>query len=225
MQSTKITRLLLPHYCLLCDGVSDTDYDLCAACQQDLPVMPIASPWQLALGGSPYRVYIPWRYQPPLNKLILALKLSRKLAPAQVLGQLLAAHLAQAYQDDELPQCIIPVPLHRSRLRQRGYNQTQEIARPISKALQIPIDYQCCERKKKTAAQAELQGKERATNVRHAFHLSKPSPYKHIAILDDVITTGHTLAECAKIFHNSGTQRIDIWALAKAPLSTYKRTP
>ena len=130
-----------------------------------------------------------------------------------MLGDLLAdAVNAQAVK----PEVIIPVPLHSSRYRERGFNQSLEIARILSRRLVIPLDYRSCSRIHATQAQTQLDAKERARNLKKAFAITKPLPYTHVAILDDVVTTGATVNELAKMLRQAGVKRIDVWACARA---------
>jgi ComF family protein len=114
------------------------------------------------------------------------------------------------------PDCIIPVPLHSRRLRERGYNQALEIARPLAKHLNIPIDVTSFRRIKATVPQAMLSYDDRANNIRGAFAINKAISYKHIVVIDDVITTGATITEFCKTLLQSGDVTIEVWALARA---------
>ncbi len=109
------------------------------------------------------------------------------------------------------------MPLHATRLRERGYNQALELARPISSRLDIPIDYQSCTRARATPAQSALSARERSANVKGAFQVSQPLTARHVAIIDDVMTTGHTADELARMLQKTGVERIDIWVCAVAP--------
>lgn len=155
-----------------------------------------------------------FHYAAPIDQLIVRLKFGAKLHLARLLGELMADHLAQ--RADTLPEMIIPVPLHRSRLRERGYNQALELARPIAKRLAIPIDYRSCARLRPTSAQSLLPAAARRGNVKGAFGVVRPLGARHIALIDDVMTTGHTLQELARVLCKSGVARIDIWVLARA---------
>jgi ComF family protein len=131
-----------------------------------------------------------------------------------VLGYLLSQHLSQ--QLTSKPECIIPVPLHPKRLRQRGYNQALELARPIARGLKIKLETQLCQRIRNTLPQTELSLRSRQANLRNAFQITPTVPYQHIAIVDDVVTTGHTVYELARIFKRAGVAQIEIWAVARA---------
>ena len=113
---------------------------------------------------------------------------------------------------------MITVPLHRSRLRQRGYNQALELAKPLARVMGVPLRHDVLQRSRRTEAQTELDAVGRRRNVRGAFALRPGlAPPAHVAILDDVMTTGATLAECTRLLKRMGVPRVDVWALARAP--------
>lgn len=116
------------------------------------------------------------------------------------------------------PQCLIAVPLHPKRLRERGYNQALEIARPLAKSLAIKLENNLCQRVKHTPPQTDLKLKDRRVNLRHAFHINTIKHYRHIAIIDDVITTGQTVQELARVFRLAGVETIEVWAVARVKL-------
>lgn len=106
------------------------------------------------------------------------------------------------------------MPLHWTRLRERGYNQAMEIAKPVAKALQIPIDKGVI-RHKATQAQAMLSAKERGQNVANAFSTNSSYQGKHLVIIDDVVTTGQTIRAISNLLSERGANRIDIWCIAR----------
>ena len=142
------------------------------------------------------------------------MKFGHNLIYAKILGELFAHFIQEKYQTN-LPEIIIPVPLHNSRLRQRGFNQALEIARPIAKKLKTSLDVSSCERSKNTIAQTELNMNERIKNLNNAFALIKSLNYKHVAIFDDVVTTGSTVHELSKVLRKAGVIKIDVWCCAK----------
>lgn len=115
------------------------------------------------------------------------------------------------------PDVIIPVPLHTSRLRERGYNQALEMARPIANLLKIPVDHRSALRTRETVAQSDLPEKLRRNNVKGAFKITGLQA-DHVAIIDDVMTTGHTVEELASEVRKAGIKKIDIWTCARASL-------
>lgn len=220
----------MPTCCLLCGGRGGNGLDLCAACAAELPrnaiccmrcALPLES--RASLCGRCQRRAPPWdaawapfHYAWPLDRLEARFKFGADLAAGRLLSTLWCASSRPA----ELPQAIVPVPLHRARLRQRGYNQALELAKPLAKALRIPLLRDALRRTRVTAAQTELTAVQRRRNVRGAFtaHIYGASP-AHVAVLDDVFTTGATLAECARVLKHAGVQRVQVWALARAPAS------
>jgi ComF family protein len=221
---------IFPSSCVFCNDLSRRKLDLCAACENELPFLQnyctcCAQPLvegQVICGNclnnrlTFIKTFVLFHYQTPIDQLILGLKFSNRLINAKVLGELLANYLADQYRIQAKPEIIIPVPLHSARLRERGYNQAFELARPIAKKLKIPIDKTNVVRIKNTAAQALLPAKERAQNIKRAFSVTKMKKYKHVAIIDDVITTGNTIIELSKTLHQAGVEKIDIWCCAKA---------
>ncbi len=221
-------RFVLPLRCLLCGAAGANGIDLCADCAAELPrnrcccarcALPLAAP--AALCGECQRHAPPWdaawapfRYGWPLDRLESRYKFGSDLAAGRVLSTLWAREPGPI----ELPSLLLAVPLHRSRLRRRGYNQALELARPLARELRVSLRHDVLQRRRRTEAQTELDAVSRRRNVRGAFalreNLTLPS---HVAILDDVMTTGATLAECARVLRRAGVVRIDVWALARAP--------
>jgi ComF family protein len=220
---------LLKHTCIFCDDLSHRKIDLCFACEQNLPVLQnyclrCAEPLPAGQGicgaclGDPLlavKTTALFNYQAPVDKLITNLKFGNNLIGAKILGELLADHLAEQYQNKSKPEVIIPVPLHPGRLRERGYNQALELSRPIAKKLQIPIDKYSVKRMKNTPPQAKLPAKERRENIKHAFAVVKDFSYTYVAVVDDVITTGSTVGEVCKALYKAGVRKVDIWCGAK----------
>lgn len=159
-----------------------------------------------------------FNYSPPLSSLITQLKYHQQLYYAHSLGLLLAQRVAAWYQASAipLPACIIPVPLHKKRLKQRGYNQALEIAKPIKKQLYIPIDYKSAKRIVPTLSQTCLTADKRKHNLKNVFYIEKNLTVKHVAIIDDVTTTLSTIFELATALKRQGVDRVDAWCIAKA---------
>jgi ComF family protein len=153
------------------------------------------------------------RYQAPVDRLVLDLKYHRKLDRSRVLGELLAARLGDL---DVRPNAILPVPLHRTRLRERGYNQSLEIARVVAARLRLPLLSNAAVRVRATTAQAALPLARRARNVRNAFAASADLKGLHVAIVDDVMTSGHTVGALAKALRRAGATSVSVWVVARA---------
>lgn len=227
----RLLRALLPARCLLCGGAGEAGRDLCAGCRSDLPrnhsccarcALPLAG--AAAQCGECLRrepsfsgAWAPFRYGHPLNLLEARFKFRRDLAAGRVLSELLVES-ARCEPSLPLPQRLLCVPLHASRLRERGFNQALELARPLARALDIPLDLQLLRRVRPTAAQTGLDASERRRNLRGAFAVVESAAIPdHVAILDDVMTTGSTLNECARVLRRAGVGKVDVWALARAP--------
>lgn len=229
-----LTHCFLPFNCILCSEETGRKLDLCIDCEKHLPWLnntciycaaPLPFETKSRCGACskkplPFdRVYIIFSYTQIIKKLIIALKFQKRLIYAHILGSLLADQISLKYQQDKLPDLIIPVPLHRKRLYERGFNQAMELARPISKRLNIPIDYKGCTRVHNTTAQSKLAANQRSTNVKNAFTIQEYlSSKQHIALLDDVMTTGHTLTELSRALYDIGVKRIDVWCCARTYL-------
>lgn len=220
---------VLPARCLLCDAAGEGGLDLCAGCADELPrnraccarcALPLAEalpqcgqcqrsppPWDAA--------WAPFRYGWPLDRLESQYKFGADLAAGRVLSTLWRLELRPV----ALPQLLLTVPLHHSRLRQRGYNQALELARPLARDFGVPLRHDALLRRRATDAQTELDALARRRNVRGAFAVRDGVTLPdHVAVLDDVMTTGATVAECARELRRAGVQRVDVWALARAPL-------
>ncbi|MBU6478278.1 MAG: ComF family protein [Xanthomonadaceae bacterium] len=219
---------LLPSHCLLCGARGQGALSLCAACEADMPrntahcarcALPLESPTPLCgrcIGRAPpwEAAWVPFRYEWPLAQLESRFKFGGDLAAGRTLSLLWSASQAP----HGLPDAIVPVPLHQSRLRRRGYNQALELAKPLAKHFGVSLLCEALRRTRATNAQTELSAIQRRRNVRGAFvvNLEGKAP-EHVAVLDDVFTTGATLAECARVLKRAGVQRVDVWALARAP--------
>ena len=188
------------HACLGCALPLQSDIvKLCGTCQRNPP--PFDS------------VHAVFQYDFPVNKLISRLKFRGKLTHARLLGQLMAQSLAAAVLQP--PDGIIPVPLHAQRISQRGFNQAAELARYLSQALAIPLEINAVARVRQTAPQTGLSERVRRKNVRGAFQVRADMSDRHVAIVDDVVTTGSTVSELALSLRRSGAARVDVWALAR----------
>ena len=223
--------------CVLCEASVSRTISLCESCEGDLPVLASAcKQCGIPLGEAnehdavcgeclkiasviDYTLCL-YHYQAPLDFLITTLKYKQQLSHAEILGQLLLTRLKQE-KEDELPDCIIPVPLHKSRLVNRGFNQSLEIARPVAKALKLTIDTKLVDRKRRTSAQTDLNASQRRKNVKNCFEIvtQKAINYDHVVIIDDVVTTGSTINELAKQLKRSGVNKVGVWAISRAILT------
>ena len=223
---------LFSKQCLLCLSPTNNTHLLCSHCESDLPTnssyciicasplpAPAASDTALTCGqcqkAPPHYTtsIIPNLYASPLKELIGQFKFHGSLFCAPLLAQTFIRSVQ--HRKNNLPECIIPIPLHTKRLHERGFNQSLELARIIAEQLHVPLDYTLCQRNKSTPFQSGLSSKQRRQNLKNAFVISKPHNYKHVAIFDDVVTTGTTVNEFAKELKASGIGIIEVWAIAR----------
>jgi len=210
----QLQRLIPAEPCALCKQPSDCNAAICNRCRPKLPQLP-HPPLELQNSGQWNQTVIPFFYRAPLAALIHQLKFDHKLHYARLFGTLFQTHLQQ--QQSPLPELIIPVPLHKQRLRERGFNQAIEIIKGPARQLKIPLDRTHCQRTRATIAQMELNARERKQNLKQAFHYTQSLEGKHIALFDDVVTTGSTLLAVAQAAKKAGAGKIDLWALAYTP--------
>ncbi len=220
--------ICFPSHCVLCGSAGEAELDLCIGCQNEL--MSITNPCYqcgLPLAGNEKmhcgeclktppcfdRVICGYIYQRPFSSLVQGLKFSARLQYARLISQLMAKQIGRC--SESLPELLIPVPLHVVRTRERGFNQALELARILSKQLTINMDFKSCQRMRLTRAQSSLDAKRRRANVKQAFSLEKPLTARHVAIVDDVMTTGNTVNALAQILKKSGVKVVDVWVAAR----------
>lgn len=225
-----IQKNLLPPTCILCGHTGMDNLDLCLSCFQHLPsnlhacqqcaqALPIDgynhNNCKRCRKFSPAydRSTAPYLHQGAVRHLITTMKFNGHYKNARLLGNLLALCLKQ---HATLPDVIIPIPLHKARYRERGFNQCIEIARTLSKDLNLPLDLNSCIRNRDTPHQTTLTAKQRRNNIKQAFVVTKPMENLHIAIVDDVMTTGSTAHELANALKLAGARQVDVWVFARA---------
>ncbi|MFC4819988.1 ComF family protein [Dokdonella ginsengisoli] len=228
--AARALRLVLPPRCLLCAAPGADGRDLCAGCAGDLAPNPVCCPrcalplavpapacGQCLKREPPFAAaWAPFRYEHPLDLLEARFKFHADLAAGRVLSSLMIERVA--IDAPALPALLIPVPLHTARLRERGYNQALELARPLARAFAIPLRADLLLRTRATPPQTGLDAKTRRRNLRGAFAVAVGATLPgHVALVDDVMTTGATLRECARALRAAGVARVDVWALARAP--------
>ena len=209
----------IPRVCFLC-GVynSQVTASLCSGCLQDLP---LACGPKLPVMARPGRrptfdlSVSALAYQYPADILIQALKYHRRIELANDLGSMLARVVLKV--STNLPTCLVPVPLHPARYRQRGYNQATLIARAVARTLGIPVQTRLVRRTRNTQAQFDLPPGQRQRNVRGAFSVTSLPAVETVAIIDDVMTTGATMEAMAICLRAAGAVRVEAWSCARAP--------
>jgi ComF family protein len=230
-----IQYCVLPGTCINCHKASERNYDLCASCENLLPRikdpciscgLPLpANNYDGFLCGNciisppPYKHIISaFNYAEPIDHLIGAFKYQGKLAYGKVLSKQLLQLVMSVYSSRTLPELLIPMPLHTSRLQHRGFNQSIEISRYLSRHLNIPQNINLCFRNRFTLQQEGLTASARKKNLRGAFSIRQnfQSLPKSFAIIDDVVTTTASTQELAFLLLSHGVKDIHIWSLARA---------
>jgi ComF family protein len=221
----KIKQTLFPQSCLLCSATRAEEAGLCPACLADLPWLPPTLCPQCALASHcgetcGHCLRIPpafdgtralFGYRYPLAALLQRYKYDHQLSLAHTFANLLQRKLARS----TLPDLLIPMPLHALRLRERGFNQALEIARPLASKLGLSLAAQCCTRTRMTAPQASLPLKRRIVNMRRAFACTTQLDGKRVALLDDVMTTGASLQALAETVKAAGAIHVECWVVAR----------
>jgi len=140
-------------------------------------------------------------------------KYSHKLALGEYLGRQMAEKIKDVFAD-----LVIPLPLHPHRLRERGVNQALELSKPVAKALHLPINVTHCRRIRNTHPQADLPVKKRARNVKGAFQCSMDFNKMRIILVDDVMTSGASLDECARMLKLHGAEKVILLVAARTQI-------
>lgn len=192
-------RALCPH----CGKAKSKFNQHCLGCMQVKPC------WYALEVGMPYTLEVKY--------LIQQLKFANQPQVGVLLGQIFSTYLINKVNKIVMPDCLISMPLHRKRLRERGYNQAQLIAQELAIRLNIPLlpadDFI---RTRYTQPQSQQDKATRKTNVQGAFRATRVLNYKHVALIDDVLTTGQTAEEASLALLNNGIKRVDVWCIARA---------
>lgn len=225
-----IQSALYPNHCLLCGTILEPATDFCPGCREELPFnrqacplcgLPLSSHKPQTCGRCirhppPFTTtQAPLRYEAPVDRLVGGLKFHHQLHLASPLGRLFCQQLPRSHP---LPDIILPVPLHPRRLRERGFNQSLELARSVATGLGLPLTHRDCRRVIATPPQSGLDQRGRMKNLHKAFVADSQVKGLHIALFDDVITTGATVTAVTQALLKAGAERVDVWALARTPL-------
>ncbi len=243
--------------CVLCGDRVQASSGFCPPCLGELPwlgaavcrrcALPLAAAAAVAEERTcgacqhhppPYaQVWAAFRYESPISWLLQRLKYQGHVVYARLLGEVMAAEWLRQQDVLRRPELLVPVPLHPARLRQRGYNQALELARPLARILGVPLDHRSCRRLRPTAMQAGLPADRRRINVRQAFRVDFAGvnagmgagmgaaevdcgvdfagPPRHVAVIDDVLTTGATAAALTECLVAAGVARVEVWVCAR----------
>lgn len=192
--------LLRIHIACACCGLPLPAPGLCGSCLREPP---------------PYcRTVAPFRYGYPLDVLLKKFKYGGQLRLVEPLSLALARRIRTL--EGPLPELLVPVPLHAARQYARGFNQSLEICRVLRRALAIPYDCRIVRRCRMTAPMFALTPAERRRNIRGAFRVIRSLPARHVAIVDDIMTSGATVRELTRVLLQAGATRVEVWALARA---------
>lgn len=227
----RLAAIVAPPVCALCGGdgqAGETIWglDLCRWCEGACPRLPPGCPRCGEPGSTagpcpgcvvrppPFELVVaPFRYAHPVDHMVRSLKFEQDLAFGRVLGELVAR--ARRTRPGPLPTLVVPVPLHRSRFVERGFNQAEAVARPAAARLGLRIAPRLLERRRATQAQSGLPAAQRAGNLHEAFRTRGPCP-AHVALVDDVLTTGSTARAAARALRMAGATRVEVWVAARA---------
>lgn len=221
-----IAQLLrLPSLCVLCNQYHQDTFAVCTACTNLLPLlgpacrhcaMPVGDPCHLVCGTCSNKkplfdyAFAVWRFEEPLRTLLHAFKYRESL----YLRDFLATRMLEVLPIEARPQCLLPIPMHPQRLKQRGFNQAVELAKFLARALHLPSSLWEGQKVVNTVPQVSLSGNQRRKNLHNVFKI-KALPYEHITLVDDLLTTGSTANELAKILKKQGVARVDVWCCAR----------
>ena len=220
--------------CLLCDEPAEAEMPICVACEAEMPwlgehcqtcALPLPEAGLTCDGcllepPAYEQVAVPWRYDFPVDSLITRFKHNAKWPFGHLLADVLSQYLQHRFDEDlPRPDALLPVPLAAKRLRQRGFNQAAMLARWLSRQLDLPCEENVVHRIQDTSAQQDLDAKARKRNLRNAFALTTDAHVKgrHLALVDDVLTTGATAQALARLLMNAGAVRVDVYCLARTP--------
>jgi ComF family protein len=216
---------LLPIPCLLC-GQTDPHRPLCAGCISDLPLLgnvcqfcalPIdtGTICGQCLSHRPIqqRSLSLFAYAHPVDRCVAAFKYQQQLGFTKLFAEQFLSHVDLT---EPLPDCLLPIPLHPKRLRQRGYNQSLLFAKALAKQLDISVAPKLLTRVNDTPPQTQLSFQQRRKNIRGAFACQQTELPHHVAIVDDVMTSGSTVSEAATVLRRQGVEIIEVWTIARA---------
>lgn len=225
-------QVLAPPHCCLCDGPGQPEpapwgLDLCEHCQAACPALPTGCPRcgtpqpgghccvDCIVRPPPFdALFAACAYADPADQLVRGLKFQGTLAHGRVLGLLLAAR--RRAHPAPLPAVVVPLPLHRERFVERGFNQAEVIARAAARALHLPLRPALLRRVRGGLRQSGLDAGARRANLQGAFAALPLAGCGTVALVDDVFTTGSTARAAAQAIKQAGAARVEIWTATRA---------
>lgn len=205
----RLGEVIWPHCCVFC-GARQGLVPICDGCLADLPCATEPSGKEL-----PFTIVVaPFEYAFPIDAAIKAMKFRRQLSYAPAFAYLLTPSLPALADDID---ALLPMPLHWRRHAVRGFNQAMEITRPMQKMIGLPCVHNVV-RRRNTPFQSGLTAAQRKRNLKSAFAVKGELRYRHILIIDDVVTTGETCRQLANVLLNAGVERVSVLAIARATL-------
>lgn len=224
-QTCKLYSKVFPYPCFLC-GQNAEQSALCSDCIRDLPLLGNACKYcalpifhgdicgtclrQPPVQDSSFSLF---RYDAHIKTCISAFKFQHQLEFASLFAELMAQKLCLR---DDLPETLIPIPLHPTRIKERGFNQSLLLAQALARDLSRPSLSNALIRTRPTPAQHRLSLRQRKSNLKRAFAWHGDTRPQHVALIDDVMTTGTTLHEAARILRKIGVKTIEVWTIARA---------
>lgn len=231
---TLIHQELRTRPCLFCEATTSDPAMLCPDCIADLPwnshrckccalPLPHQSELELLCGEclqtpAPFaRILCPLRYEFPIDRALHRFKYQGKRYWQRSFVTLMEAFVQFHYADTTrtLPQVLVPVPMHKDKVKERGFNQAALLAQGLARKLKIPMDQDWLYKIRNTEHQAALNKEDRLKNLRGAFTVVGQRTYRHIALIDDVVTTRATVETLARLLLAQGVETIEIWCLAR----------
>jgi ComF family protein len=225
-----ITQLLrLPSVCELCRQYHNQPVAICELCQGLFQrigpccrycALPLPDEDYLVCGycckKQPFidKTMTAYLFEEPLRTLLHRFKYKDALYLQSFLVSLMLKALPPSGLQTD---CLVPVPLHPRRMRERGYNQAAELCKRLAKQFKVPYELNLCKKRIHTPSQAGLSGQQRRENLRHVFEI-KSSGYQHITLVDDLLTTGSTANELARAFKVEGVKQVELWCCARVSL-------
>lgn len=221
-------KLRIPAICALCEQYHKDEGTVCNFCRHFFTKiqkkcakcsLPLINPTPNSLCGKCLsnkvfydKVYVNYIYEEPLKTLIHQFKYKDGIYLKNFFINLMLKNPEINHMHTE---CLIPIPIHIDKQKKRGFNQSALLAYGLAKKLKISVSHNYCQKVINTLPQAHLNLKDRIKNLKNSFTIQKP-PFKHITLIDDLITTGTTVNEIAKQFKKQGIETVNIWCIARA---------